>query len=328
VYQEFHAYLIRLRRNLQLDPGVEEEVLKEMRSHFEDRLADYRARGMSPEEAQRAVTSVFGRPQVLARRFYEAHCLGSWQDALLAAAPMVLVSAVFATHLWRNPLVDATLAAVVILTTLNAWWRGHPAWLYAWAGVALTVLVFCGYFAFVILGSSVGALAKWQSLPWSLLGVVGSIVFYPMAAALLVSCTAAVTRRDWMQASLMLSPLVPITVWIAAVHGSGGLLAPDMGRVAQYDASLAATFAAIAGVAALLIRVRGRTLRMGTFLITAFVLLLAVSVVYDPSFFLPTLLMRGLLLIVFLLSPAALEAVLNGALSDALHGRSFHDEHR
>lgn len=58
----------RWRRYLRfLGPDVEGDVEDELRFHLEERTAEYVARGMSPEEAERAALARFGDPAAVRR---------------------------------------------------------------------------------------------------------------------------------------------------------------------------------------------------------------------------------------------------------------------
>ncbi len=70
---ELHLYLERLRSTLQLSPAEEGEVVRELRTHVQDRLAELEQAGLSEEEAQRVLLRRFDRPQALARQFQQAY---------------------------------------------------------------------------------------------------------------------------------------------------------------------------------------------------------------------------------------------------------------
>lgn len=316
---ELHTYLEQLRSSLHLSPQVEGEVVRELHTHVEDRLAELRASGLSEEEAQRALLRRLDRPRVLARQFQQAYLPASWQDALTAAAAFLLVGALYAAHLWSQPLATLGVASAIVGVTLYGLWQGRPTWFYPWAGLALTLLSFFGYFAFVLLERAVRLMAEghFDALTW--LGFGGAALYFPLALTILASCILVASRRDWLDASLMLSPSAPVVVWLTVLHQNGGAREAGLSVVGA-DTALAATFLAMSVAVAIFVRVRTRSLRLATMFATAALVLLAVSSIYDPQLSLPALTGRALLLFGFLLSPAALEGVVARAIERAAPG--------
>lgn len=283
-------------------------MVRELCTHVEDRLAELQATGLGKEEALRVLLRRLDRPRVLARQFQQAYRQASWHDVFTAAAAFLLVSALYATHLWSQPPAVIGVAFVIVGVTLYGLWQGRPSWFYPWAGLALTLLSFCGYFAFVLLERAARLMAEGHFDMLPMLGFAGAALYFPLALAILASCILVASRRDWLDASLMLSPSAPVMVWLAVLHQNGGV--QEVGAsVAGADTALAATFLTMAAAVAVFVRVRTRTLKLATMFATAALALFAVSSIYDPQLSLPTLTGRALLLFGFLLSPAALEAV-------------------
>ncbi|OGO52050.1 MAG: hypothetical protein A2148_06895 [Chloroflexi bacterium RBG_16_68_14] len=199
------------------------------------------------------------------------------------------------------------MASAIVGVTLYGLWQGRPTWFYPWAGLALTLLSFFGYFAFVLLERAARLMAEghFDTITW--LGFAGAVLYFPLALAILASCIRVASRRDWLDASLMLSPSAPVVVWLAVLHQNGGIREAGL-SLAGADTALAATFLAMAAAVAIFVRVRTRSLKLATMLATAALVLLAASSIYEPQLSLPALTGRALLLFGFLLSPAALEA--------------------
>ena len=303
-----HSYIDRLRTHLHLSPSEEEEVVRELRAHMEDRLAELERTGLGREEAERALLHRFDQPQMLARRFQEAHIQTSWHDASIAAAAFLLASALFATHLWSQPIAFLGVASIIVGVTLYGVWQGRPAWFYAWAGLALTLLSLCGYIAFVQMDRAVRLLLDGGFDALSMVGLAGAALYFPVALVLLASSIRSACRRDWLNASLMLSPSAPVVFWLASLHQSGGVLNAGS-AVAGADNALAATFLAMALAAAIFIRARTRGAKVATLVATSVLMLLVFSSVYDLQPSLLDLTVRTLLLLGFIFSPAALDAV-------------------
>ncbi len=305
---ELNSYFERLRSSLQVGQQAEDDVIRELRSHAEDRLAELERSGLTRGEAARALLGRLERPRSLARQFREAHSRASWQDASAAAAAFLLASALYATHLWSHPGAVIAVASVIVGVTLYGLWQGRPAWFYPWAGLALTLLSFCGFFAFTVLKGGIPPLSEGKFDAVTVLGVAGAALYVPLAVAILASCILVASRRDWLDASLMLSPSAPVVVWLAVVHQHGGVL-EARASVAGADTALAAAFIAMAGAAAVFVRVRTRSAKLTTMIVTAALLLITASYIYDPQLSLATLTARSFLLCGFLLSPAALDAL-------------------
>ncbi len=66
-------YLSRVARELRSMPSVKrEEELRELRSHLEQRLEDFEAQGLKPEEAQARAVEGFGSPRALGSKLCDA----------------------------------------------------------------------------------------------------------------------------------------------------------------------------------------------------------------------------------------------------------------
>lgn len=309
---DLSAYFETLRSHLQLTPVEEREVVNELRSHVEDRLADLRRSGLSEAEAERAVLRTLDRPRALARQFQQALRQATWHDAVVASTAFLLAGVLYAMHLWDQPLAVIAVAVAIVGATLYGLWLGRPAWFYPWAGLALTLLSFFAYLAYALLARSAGTLGDGPDAV-SLLGFGGALLYFPLALGILASCILAASRRDWLDASLMLSPTAPVVAWLAVVHQEGGLREAS-GFVAGADTALAATFLAMAGAAAVFVRARTRSAKLATILATGALALLALSAIYEADVSLTALTARAVLLFGFLFSPAVLEAVVTRPL--------------
>ena len=310
---ELQTYLEGLRSSLGLGSAADDEVVRELRGHVEDTIADLRSQGLGEDEARRRVLGRLGRPRALAAQFHSAYIPAGWQDALTAAAAFLIVGALFLSHLWNEPLAVLAVATVVVAVTLYGLWHGRPTWFYPWAGLALTLLSFVGYFAYVLLERAAGA-ASGGFDALALAGLAGSALYFPLALAILVSCIVVASRRDWLDASLMLSPSAPVLVWLAKVHGEGGI---EAGAPAGADAALAATFLAMALAVAVFVLVPARGMKLATMCATAAVVLVATSAMSGAETSAMALAGRATLLFGFLLSPAALEALATRQLHSA-----------
>ena len=126
-------YLDQLRRELQVSPEQEAEILREVRSHLLLAARDLAGR---PAEAPALALERFGSAQEIGQGLRQVHGRATWREALLAALPLLLLGG--AASLPQAP---AWLAVVLVagpVACLAAWvWagKGHwPLWGWAWLG--------------------------------------------------------------------------------------------------------------------------------------------------------------------------------------------------
>lgn len=74
---EVRNYLDQVRYHLRLDPLTERQVISELYTHFEEKIAELRAKGVSEKDAAKSAIESFGRARVVARLMYEAYSKGS-----------------------------------------------------------------------------------------------------------------------------------------------------------------------------------------------------------------------------------------------------------
>jgi hypothetical protein len=296
-------YVQRLRVHLRLDDPLEADFLREIETHMDDRIAALVARGVPEERARRTTLEGFGRPQTLAHLIRQAQQIASWSEALLGGAPFALLAALLGLGLWRMPLVAAVASAIVIAVTLYGLWLGRPAWFYPWAGVALLMPIFAGYIAFAVLSTQVPALSASGASPLVLAGIAGAALYFPVGLVVVAVSVLVAVKRDWLDASILLSPLPIALAWIIEVHRGGGLLsagaslsglAPVLGVTAL--CAMAATM--------IFLRATTRTMKVLTLVASAILLVSAATLLIDPSGGLIALAGRAVILLAFLLSPA------------------------
>src|SRR5208283_5530338 len=103
----------------------------ELSSHFEEKVSELAEQGMpEPDAARNALTS-FGEARSIARLLDEAHGSGSWTEALIGCQPHLIVAALFATHVWRQPLLLGTAFAAIVVIALLGWRSGGASWMYS-----------------------------------------------------------------------------------------------------------------------------------------------------------------------------------------------------
>ena len=265
---EVATYLDEVRTHLHLDPHTESRVISELYSHLQEKVSDLQERGASELEATREALASFGGARAIARLTYEAYSRGSWMEALISCQPHMIVAALFATHIWRQPVMLGAAFAAILLTAALGSRRGTPTWLYSWMGYAV--------FPFLILASmswdpvvrTVTYVVRGTGEPapvWEL-ALLGALCVFTIW--LVASTTVKSTRRDWILASLMLLPLPVLAIWLITINKSEGFVLDALRgfevRFSRWDAAMA-YFSATLGVASVLfIRVRQRVLKAGS----------------------------------------------------------------
>ena len=265
--REVAAYLVEVRSHLHLDPPTERRMISELTTHFDEKVGDLEAQGLSEGEAVRSALSSFGEARSIARLLYEAHSRGSWTDALIGCQPHLIVAALFVTHVWRMPLLLGTAFAAIVVIALLAWRNGSANWVYSWMGYAAVPLVFvvC-YLSLDPLSRTVWFFLSGQGVPapfWhlGLLGVLDLLALWLIAATAI-----AVARRDWLLLSLMLLPLPVVGLWLITVTQSAGVLVDALRgletRFSRWDAAMGYVFAVLGVATALFVRLRQRALKV------------------------------------------------------------------
>jgi hypothetical protein len=310
---EVAIYLDEIRTHLHLDPITESRVISELYSHLQEKVSELQERGASELEATREALASFGGARSIARLTYEAYSRGSWMEALISCQPHMIVAALFATHVWRQPvLLGASFAAILLIAALGSR-RGAPTWSYSWMGYAV--------FPFLILTSmswdpvvrTVTYLVRGTGAPAPLweLALLGSLCVFSLW--LVASTTVKTARRDWILASLMLLPLPVLAIWLITVSQSDGFVVNILRsfevRFSRWDTAMA-FFCATLGVASVLfIRIRQRAFKAGSILAVGMVGGAAVLRTFWGASGLFELLLLSLALLAFLTSPLLLRTV-------------------
>jgi hypothetical protein len=300
---ETARYVQRLRGHLRLGDALEAEFLREIEAHVEDRTAALVSRGMPERRAQRIALEGFGRPQTLAHLMRQAHLRTSWAEAALGAVPFLVLATLLGPGLWRDPLVAIAAALAIAGVTVYGLWLGRPAWFYPWAGVALLMPVIAGYIAFAVLSRQLPPLLGGDANAYALAGVAGAGLYFPVGAVVVGASVLVAARRDWLDASMLLSPLPIVFAWVVQLHSGGGILHADAGLGGMAaPLALASLCAALACV--IFLRSRRRTLKFLTLVGSALLVLSATSLLIDPTGGMLALFSRSVILLAFLLSPA------------------------
>jgi hypothetical protein len=299
---EVARYFVRLRAHLRLGDGFESEIVRELQAHIDDRVAELGRNGVQEDRARGVAIRALGRPQTLAHLLRQAEMVTPWAEALFGAAAFVLLALMIGPGLWQQPLAALAASMLVVGVTLYGLWAGRPAWFYPWAGVALTIPVMVGYVAFELLHRELPSIATHPG-PVALAGVTGSALYFAVGLVVVGAAVAVAVRRDWLDASILLSPLPGVLVWVISQHRSGGIL-NDANPVSVTSALLCGVFVCMALATVLFLRAPERSLKVTTLVGSALVLFAGSTFLLDPAGDVVTMAGRAALLLAFLLSPA------------------------
>ena len=289
------SYTDSLKDHLRLDSTVRNNVVREIRTHVEDKKHELIESGLSEKEALDTVTRLMGSPELVARQIYEVYSQGSWLQALFASLPHLLVAAFFALHWWQNTFWLIGILVAVACTAIYGWSHGKPTWLFPWLGYCLMPVIAVGILLIYLPGN------------WAWLA---ACAYVPLALIIVFSVTRKISRKDWVFASLMLLPL-PImlgwilALWIVALEGNNGFL--SYAQLYEFAPLMALSFAVLALTVATFIRVRQRWLKVSV-LLTLEIFVLGIMALSGKSSINPAGWFGLVLLaVILILGPALLE---------------------
>lgn len=308
--EEVRLYLEEVRSHLHLDQITERKVIVELNSYFKERIAELKEQGLSRAIAVKEAIKSCGRARVVGRLMYEAYSKGSWTDALIASLPHFIVGFLFLFHLWNNPALLIAVYTLILGVTLFGWWRGKPNWLYSWAGYALIPLIVGSYLAAPVLWQVVNAIlaGSSDSGAWIYLAVLTG--FYIVALGLIISTTIRVVKRDWLLASLMLIPVPVFSSWLIYTSQVGDAVFMAETAMYQWDIAMASVLLALGITTAVFIRLRQRILKAGAVIIIGPISGGIIAHYFWGNIGLFGALAIALVTLLFIISPAILEATI------------------
>jgi hypothetical protein len=311
---EVNSYLDEVRSHLHLDSRTERRVINELSTHFEEKVGDLELQGVEEDDAVRDALKSFGEARSIARLMYEAHSKGTWTEALIGCQPHLIVAALFATHVWRHPLLLGTAFAAIVVIALLGWRSGGTSWMYSWIGYAVLPLLVASYLSMDPVARTVSFYISGHGAPAPVLQIVIRAILYVFTLWLIASTAVTVARRDWILLSLMLLPLPVLGLWIVTVTQSAGVLVDVLhsieSKFSRWDTAMGYFFAALGITTALFVRVRQRALKVGTVIVVGIVGSAAAVHSFWGALGLFRLLAVSLCLLLFLTVPLLLRAML------------------
>ena len=301
---DINGYFVRLRAHLRLDDSLENDVVRELAAQVEDRTDALVAGGMPRTQARRTAIDALGRPQTLAHLLRQAHFVTSWRETAFGASAFLLMALLIGAGLWRQPIAATGGGLLIVGVAVYGLWLGRPAWFYPWAGSALTIPIVFGFIAFEVLHRELANIAGGTITATGLAGITGAALYFLVGLVVVAAAVVVAVRRDWLDASVLLSPLPCALVWVIGIHGAGGVMADGSGAASGASAAVAGVYVCMAIVMALFLRATLRSLKVTTLVAGAVVLFAGATFLIDPTGNLVTLTGRTALLLAFLLSPA------------------------
>jgi hypothetical protein len=284
-------YLEDVRENLRLDRASEREIISELQTHIEDRLAEMQEAGLSEEEAAKTCVSLLGSAKLVARRIYEAHSQGTWRQALFASLPHILFGLLFALN-WCGIIVQLVMFGLVLATIVYGWQHGKPAWLFPWLSYALVPVV------------AAGLTLLYLPQVWAWLAI---LIYIPLALWLLCFVTVETIRRDWLFSSLMLLPVPVIASWLITLEIEGQLPRFNLERLYEFAPWLGLTFLALGISVAFFVRLRQRWLKVAVLIVSGLLTLTLIGCFAADRLGLPVFLSIILVAFGLFLIPALLD---------------------
>jgi hypothetical protein len=283
-------YLNRLKYFLRVDPTTENSIVREYSAHLEDKCKELQDSGLSEDEADETAMTLLGSPNLLAKQIGEVYAQGSWQQAVFAALPHLLVALLFALSWWQHTIWLSGTVLLVVGVVIYGWSHGKPAWLFPWLGYCLIPVI------------SVGTLLIYLPGSWAWLAAVA---YVPLALMIIFSIAKQTTRIDWLFTSLMLLPVPIIIAWRLAL----GIEDMVQWQARLYEAAqlISLSFATLAITVAIFIRIKQRWIKAGALVAPEIFLLILVALSDRNAISLWIWLSIILLTIVLLLCPALME---------------------
>jgi hypothetical protein len=259
-------YFDILKLHLHIDSKEQEEVIKELHSHLEEKSHELQESGYTEDEANRVALQIFGSPSLIAKQIYEVYSQGSWRQALFSSLPHFLVAILFLMHWWRHTICILSILLAVAITVVYGWIRGKPTWLFPWLGYLLTPVI------------AAAIILIYLPFGWTLFA---AIAYIPIAVCIVIFIGRQAIKKDWLFLSLTLLPFPIILGWLIA------LLLGDKqfqyNRIIELAPWISLSFAILALTVATFIRVRQRWIKAGALLIPEILVLTMITLATEDA---------------------------------------------
>ncbi len=149
-------FLNNISEKLQLNSQKKEEIIRELKTHLEDLISEYRKKGIPMKEAENKAIKKFGTPEKIARKLQWIHGFGSFsnnkfKDAFSGALPFLIASILIL--LLELNFINSTsylfglFWALIIGISIYGLLRAFPAWTISWLGFCNVLMLHLLFFA-------------------------------------------------------------------------------------------------------------------------------------------------------------------------------------
>ena len=263
------GYLSDLGKQLHLVPREEQEILHEIRTHIEEKTTELVESGVSSDEALTHALNDLGASNRIAGKFYEVHSRGSWYHTVMAVLPHILLSLMFALHLWTAPGWVALMLVVALIISVFGWRKGRPRWTYPWLGYCLVIPIVSWGLAMSAVGYGAWSVVARGSLPLGVPIYFASFAYIAFSMWVVIRIVSKVARPDWVMASLAVLPVPFLAYWFFYFYNRGEFVQSTGKSLEQVDSSAAVVFLILAGATAVFFRIGRRLARVALLVITA-----------------------------------------------------------
>jgi hypothetical protein len=228
---------------------------------------------MSVDASLNQAMREMGESRAVASGLYEVHSRRSWYHAGLAALPHVLLSLMFALHIWTAPIWVSLALGIALIISVLGWRAGRPTWTFPWLGYVLMVPLISWGLAMSAVGYGAWGIITTGSLPFGIPLYLGSLLYVGVSLWIVIRIVSRVARKDWLMASLTVLPIPFLAYWFLYFYDNDELFTPSGERAGQslqeIDSSAAIVFLILAIATAVFFRVGRRAVRVALLAITA-----------------------------------------------------------
>lgn len=302
------SYLVDVGQHLRLDKRRQQEIVRELHTHIEDRTRELEERGFSEAQSLKQAVQELGSPHEIGRQLHSIHSTSSWKDVIMATLPHILLASFFSLHLWTHIFWVVVGLVTATLVAMWAWWAGRPKWTYSWLGYALAAPTMAWLLAMASVGYGVFMFFSRGTPPLTLPIYIGIALYIPFSLWAVVRITRKVVRQDWLLASLTILPLPFLGSWLFFQRWRGGLLTSETAQTQRSDADTAIVFLVLALTTALFMKIGQRPLRIALLVIAVPVLLALATLNFRTNTQALSIIIATFATAAFLISPALLES--------------------
>lgn len=303
-----NRFLESVTSELYLEPLQETEIISELQAHIEDRAQDLVDKGLSVDAALTQATYELGKSDAMAKGLYEVHSRRSWRHAFLGALPHILLSLMFALHVWTEPVIVAVMLSVALIISVLGWRAGRPTWTFPWLGYCILIPLISWGLAMSAVGYGAWGVLTRGSLPLDIPIYIVSLAYISISMWVVIRIVSRVARNDWLMASLTVLPIPFLAYWFLYFYNQQDLFNQSANRTGltlqEIDSTAAIIFLIMAIATILFFRVGRRTVRLAVLAITTPSVVVLAWLVYKSGVGALAVFAFAMISIAILLSPA------------------------